>query len=404
MDTNSETTAQATGHTQNGKRTRFSDSTAGVERVRSALDSAKFATSVVTASLPPAIKSLSEHYSFKFLQLKTALVNLDVTKSRFQSDDFIPTSARFKFKLKATESVKENLSQEFDTLADGADTTLLVFQRDIKNYIEKTVDLEIRVTHTALVNTICAAVGALGIAYAMNSPTLTERYAKILIMHTMETHYESILKHSGTEINNFFSTFKSATDDPDEAHVYGTLLDGDVERVQPYVAAFRDLLEALFVRNWDVYLTTKADQRRQLAIKKFVDLRITEAATTDVAMDLEDPDKNEEIIRDLINEQVSKSNKKLQNEINRLSAKLQKEVSKNSTRGAQKSSASSTTKQDKETTSTRQRPSQARKANAPKAAGAVNASAEDSKKSGSNPRSRKNNGKSSTNNRSRQKK
>jgi hypothetical protein len=220
-------------------------------------------------------------------------VTLDTTKSRFQSDDFIPTSARFKFKLKATYSDMENLSQEFDTLADRADTTLLVFQRDIKDYIEKTVDMEIKVTHNALVNTFCAAVGALGIAYAMDTPALsTERYSRILIMHTIENHHESILKHSGTEIHIYFLAFKSATEDPDEAHIVDTLLDADVAKIQPYVAAFKDLLEALLVRNWDEYLKVKEDQRRQLAIKKFVDLQMTEAATADVAMDLENPDKN----------------------------------------------------------------------------------------------------------------
>jgi hypothetical protein len=177
--------------------------------------------------------------------------------------------------------------------------------------------------------------------YAMNTPALTERYSRILIIHTIENHHESILKHSGTEKNNFFLAFKSATEDPDEAHIPGTLLDADVAKIQPYVAAFKDLLEALLVRNWDENLKVEEDQRRQLLIKKFVDLRMTDAATADVAMDLEDPDKNEELIRDLISEQVSKSNRKLQNEINRLSARLQKEVSKNSTGGAQKSTSPS---------------------------------------------------------------
>jgi hypothetical protein len=324
-------------------------------------------------------------------------VTLDTTKSRFQSNDFISTLARFKFKLKATDSGMENLSQEFDTLADRDDTTLLIFQRDIKEYIKKTVDMEIKVTHKALVNTFCAAVGALGIAYVMDTPALTERYSRILIMHTIENHHESILKHSGTEINNFFPAFKSAVEDPDEAHIVGTLLDADVAKIQPYVAAFKDLLEALLVRNWDEYLKVKEDQRRQLAMKKFVDLRMTEATTADVAMDLENPDKNEELIRDLISEQVSKSNWKLQNEINRLSAKLQKEVSKNGTGGAQKSSASSKKQTDKVTKRTQRQSSKAPKANAPQAAGPGNDSAKSNRNNGSNQKSRKNSGKSNTN-------
>ena len=83
MDPNSETTDSATGPNQNGKRTRFSSpATAGVVRQpRSALESSRFVTSVITASLQPAIKSLSKHYSGKFLKLKTTLATLDTTKS-----------------------------------------------------------------------------------------------------------------------------------------------------------------------------------------------------------------------------------------------------------------------------------------------------------------------------------
>jgi hypothetical protein len=172
------------------------------------------------------------------------------------------------------------------------------------------------------------------------------------------------------------------------------------------VDPFKDLLEALLVRNWDEYLKVKDNQLRQLEIKKFADLRMTEAATADVAMDLEDPEKREEIIRDLISDQVSKSNKKLQNEINRLSAKLQKEVSKNGTRGAQKSSASSKNQPDKTITATKatQRHQQKPKTNAQKAAGPANDSAKKRRNNGSAQKSRKNNANSSTKARSRPKK
>jgi hypothetical protein len=404
MDPNSETTASATGPNQNGKRTRFSSpATASVvERPMSALESARFVTSVATASLQPAIKSLSEHHSSKFLQHKTALVNLDTTKSRFQSDDFIPTSARFKFQLTASDSVKENLTQEFDTLAERANLSLLVFKRNIKDYIEKTVDLEIQVNHNALVNTFCTAVGSIGIAYAMNTPALTSRIARVLILHTIESHYEVLLKHSGLDINCFFPTFKSATEDPHEVHVFGTLLEADIAVVQPFVDSFKSLLEALLVRNWDEYLKVKENHRLQLEIKKFADLEMTEAATADVAMDLEDPAKREELIRDLISEQVSKSNKKLQQEVHRLSATLQKEVSKNGARGAQKSSASSKNQPDKATKAT-QRQSRKPKA-AQQAAGPANASAKNNRSNGSAQKSSKNNGNSRTNTRSRQRK
>jgi hypothetical protein len=59
------------------------------------------------------------------VELKTALVTLDTTEPSFQSSEFVPTLARFKFALKATCSVKETLAKEHDTSADQADATLL---------------------------------------------------------------------------------------------------------------------------------------------------------------------------------------------------------------------------------------------------------------------------------------
>ena len=122
--------------------------------------------------------------------------------------------------------------------------------------MEKTVDLEIKVNHNALVNTFRAAAGALGIAFAMDFPALTARIARILVLPTIESHHDSILKHSGTEIKSLFSAFKSATEDPAEVvHVFGPLLEADVSVVvQPFMDSCKDLLEARLVCNWDEYL------------------------------------------------------------------------------------------------------------------------------------------------------
>ena len=97
------------------------------------------------------------------------------------------------------------------------------------------MDLELKVKHTALVNTLCAALGALGIAFAMDNPALTARIARILVLHTIKSHHQSILKYSGTERNSFCLVFKSATEDPPEVHIFGTVLKADVAVVQPFV-------------------------------------------------------------------------------------------------------------------------------------------------------------------------
>jgi hypothetical protein len=81
-------------------------------------------------------------------------------------------------------------------------------------------------------------------------------------MSTIES-YDELIKHCGlintstgdlSELQMFFSDLKLATNDPNEAHIVGSIPDARVLDAAPAVVEDYNkcLLEALFVRSWDV--------------------------------------------------------------------------------------------------------------------------------------------------------
>jgi hypothetical protein len=93
------------------------------------------------------------------------------------------------------------------------------------------------------------------------------------------------------------------------------------------------LLEALFVRSWDVYLARTTEIARQLEVKNFVTERLREDATSDVAMELEEITINSQKLGDLVQSKVAEGTRKLQAKL----AHLEKTIPKKQ-KGAQTSS------------------------------------------------------------------
>ena len=119
-------------------------------------------------------------------------------------------------------------------------------------------------------------------------------------------------------------------------------------------------------------------------------------------MDIEDADKSEEVMIDMINDKVAKSSRHLQKELDREKNELHKlKLAKNDVRGAQKSNTLSTKKLDKEM---KRNHNKAPKVFTQKAAGATNDSSKGNRNNATSQKSKKNNGNSTSNGRSRQKK
>jgi hypothetical protein len=332
----------ATEENQNGKRVKFAQN-AGPSRTapRTAISCAKLTASITIASLPEAITPLAEHYFSKFLASKIELLSLTTNKARLANADFVPTSARFKFQLKASTRVQEQAAAELKTLTDDSDYILEIFKNDIKNRVVKLVDLEIKILTDVMQFEMCVAIGALGIATALHHFGADTRKARTLVITTLEQNI-GLLKHYHihneadveTDLQVFFGDLKAATNDPDDVHVVGTLSQEHLDSVAAAAPTYTGLLEALFVRSWDNYLARKAELHRQLAVKHFVEENLRENITADVAMELEDITVNSKNLGELVTAQVNAGTKKLQAKI----ARLELSIPKNQT-GAQKSSA-----------------------------------------------------------------
>jgi hypothetical protein len=366
----------ATDNNRNGKRVRIAQTKSpSGSLTRTAIDCAKFAASITIASLPTAIKPLAEHYFSKFIALKLELHQLATTKARLANEDFVPTSARVKFKLVATERVQEQAPAALQTLVDDSDYILAAFKADIKKRVIRLVDLEIKVATDALQLNFCYAAGALGVATSIHQFNCDHHKAKHLVITTFEDN-EELLKHSGisspnterSALQEFFGLLKTITNDATEEHVVGTLAQEYKDAVTPAAADYKSVIDALFVRSWDQYLARKAETARQISVREFVEEELRESITSDVAMDLEEITDKSKKLDDYISSKVTEGTRKLQGHVNR----LEKQVSNpKNQKGAQKSSASVKRNQKDQKTKPKPKKNQAA---APKAAAAANGS------------------------------
>jgi hypothetical protein len=284
-------------------------------------------------------------------------------KTRLANADYVPTSARFKFQLKASTRVQEQAAAELKTLTDDSDYILEAFKNDLKKRVVKLVDLETKVLIDIMQFDFCIGIGALGTAIALHHFGADNDKARTLVISTLEQNI-GLLKHyrvrddesDDTIIHKFFCDIKAATSDPIDTHIVGTLSQEQVDSVESAVPSLAGLLEALFARSWDTYLARKSELLRHVAVRSFVEENLREDATSDVAMDLEDITVNSKKLGDLVTAQVNAGTKKLQQKIDR----LEKAVPKNQS-GAQQSSAAKL-KKKKDQKATQKRGTNAQKA------------------------------------------
>ena len=252
----------ATENNENGKRARCNAQKASSQR-RSATQEARFAASVLLASLPATITTLAESLLDKFLKLRIELLSHEITKSRLAKDDFRPISTRFKFDLNSSTRVKEQANAQYEALSDRCQVDIAICKDQLKQSICKLVDLEIEVTKNTIATHYCEAVGSLAIACAISSPTIENHLADDLIFYTFEKHHQTLLQHSEIpEAQDFFNLFKTATLHPADAHQHATLSADRSRLVSRLEDSFKQLIDTLFVRTWKAYLSAKDQDAR----------------------------------------------------------------------------------------------------------------------------------------------
>ena len=380
----------ATEENPNGKRVKIAQANdpPRSSEPSTAISCAKLTASISIASLPDAIKPLAEHYFTKFLTSKIELLGLVNKKTRLANADYVPISTRFNFTLTASTRVQEQATADLKALTDDSDHILETFENDLKKRVITLADLETQVLTNSMQYDFVIGIGALGTAIALHHFGADNNKGRTLVISTLEQNID-LLKHYRvydensiiTDLHKFFCDMKDATSDPNDTHIAGSLTQEQVDSVEPAVSSLKELLEALFARSWDTYLTRKAEISRHVAVRSFVEENLREDATADAAMDLEDITVNSKKLGDLVTAQVNAGTKKLQQKI----ARLEKAVPKNQP-GAQQSSAAKLKKKKD------QKATQKKAANAPKAAAAARdaTAAKEKTAAGKNKKGRKN--------------
>jgi hypothetical protein len=257
------------GEANKNKRVPFGDALPTPERAPTALGKARFAATVTIALLPEALQSLAQRFSDDFLKIKTEILRLEQqTKSRLVDDAFIPHSASTKFQLGASTRVQETLQEELEALQDMAETSVGVYRLTCKDYIKRTLVLEIKAVKFELAKRFCTSIGALGIAYAIHTKLIHRIYARELVLLTVEDHLDELLRHSGLTMDEFWTKLKTSTLNPQDIHEVGSIEATTKTTVAPAIPPFNSIVEGCFNRPWDTYLSVCEDNARALEIKK----------------------------------------------------------------------------------------------------------------------------------------
>jgi hypothetical protein len=126
------------------------------------------------ASLPMPIKSLATHYTETLIKLQNKARQRSITIEKMAEDTFIPTSARIKFELGATQKVKETAT--FTNLAEATKTLVETFQQALKTNMVTVAQLELKSIQTDIDNTFLETTRDLATLIVMNHFPEAENY------------------------------------------------------------------------------------------------------------------------------------------------------------------------------------------------------------------------------------
>ena len=123
-------------------------------------------------SLPTPIKSLATHYTATLTSLQNKARQRSSTIDKMAQDDYIPTSARIKFELGASQKVKETAT--FTNLAAATKALVEKFQKDLKTNMLSVAKMELTTIQSDINTTTLEAIRDLSTITVMNHFPVTE--------------------------------------------------------------------------------------------------------------------------------------------------------------------------------------------------------------------------------------
>jgi hypothetical protein len=293
------------------------------------IDAADRIATTVIKSLPLTIKPLAEYHFSVFLKHRMDLAQLYYTKMKLTNEDFTPRSARFKFILGTSDRVKEKAAEAFDSLVQKTNTALRDLTWDLKTHISATLDLDIKLLKEETRNEFCCAMMALAGSFAI-CKGLTKSQTQNLVFFTINLHHETLFKWTELTQETFLPTLKAAIRDITPDAQFGQLTEETAAEIREYEPRFSSILNNLFAKSWDAYLSTEAAMKLEAELKSFVETHMKEQKTSQTAMDLENDNLTQDAVKDLIADGVAKATRPMQRELESLKKLLNAERAQNS--------------------------------------------------------------------------
>ena len=185
------TTNTATATTRSPKRVRLDDQPIIVDddttsdKTVKPTDAVRRYLQINARSLPNAMQQLITDHTFEFTLIQSKIKQKTEMISKFDDDQYIPSSARFNFTLTSSESVME--TQDFKTLASACNTHLKTCQKQLKDCMTKCLKLEKKELETKWSDLFCNTLKQMSeITMVMSDSMLVNNHDKFAYMHLLK--------------------------------------------------------------------------------------------------------------------------------------------------------------------------------------------------------------------------
>jgi hypothetical protein len=203
------------------------------------------------ALLPTPIKSLATHYTATLTSLQNKARQRSITIKKIAEDTFIPTSARIKFELGATQKVKETAT--FTTLAENTKTLVETFQQALKANMVTVADLELKSIQSDINTIFLEVICDISTIIVMNHFPEAENYqrtARNLARATLDDHFYELAVYTTINDDSLFLLYKEITANHEPVYETGDLLPGARLHIACLTAELFGTLKKIAVSSW----------------------------------------------------------------------------------------------------------------------------------------------------------
>jgi hypothetical protein len=288
-----------------------------------------------TASLRNEIATLLLDRGREHIHLAHKAHSKDRNRSRMEADDtYIPVSARVDFRLQAVKEAEE--LPEFHQLQNRAAEVIKEKQVALKKLVIDTLKLERKVLQEKLNKHFCESI-FMATKLFLTAQGVDTAQSHNVVAHLLEQHGETLLKHTGYNVEGFAALYKA------------TLQVGDLPPVtaaahnSQHIGCIKRAIESVFVLSWDRYMSQVKENELSISLKKEVKEQLLWRKTEDATMEIDNElPADREQLRDLIRREAEIMAKKLV--CKEIDAKL--DMAKNTKRGQAVKGASNKKKND----------------------------------------------------------